>query len=270
MKRLKQQITPSLLISSLALFVALGGASYAALAKNSVGSKQLKKNAVVTKKIKNKAVSTAKLKGGAITTGKITNDAVTGAKVDESSLSTVPNATNSAAAELANVATNAQSLDGYRTYKQTRIMATSGLTEAAARSAAPENVMFTAGPITIYSKCFTDTSGPPETFAYVYIKTSVNGVIFDSDDDDFSGDSQFLNTDTVETNREILGTSTTPNSATIDADSSYATTAFTPGGLSFEMEPALAVKNGTLAGGNGLYGEGNACIFSGSLSELNG
>lgn len=257
MKRLKEQITPSLLISSLALFVALGGASYAALAKNSVGSNQLKKNAVVTKKIKNKAVSTAKIKGGAITTGKIKNDAVTGAKVKESSLGTVPNATS------------AQSLDGYRTYKQTRIAATSGPTEAAARAAAPENVMFTAGPITIYSKCFTDASGP-DTNASIFIKTSENGVLFDSADDGLDGDPLFLNTDTLETNRELLEEGAGANVADIEADSSNATNVFTPSGLSFEMQPSLAVKNGTLAGGNGLYGDGGACIFSASLSERNG
>jgi len=269
MKRLKKQITPSLLISSLALFVALGGASYAALAKNSVGSNQLKKNAVVTKKIKNKAVSAAKIKGGAITTGKIKKDAVTGAKVKESSLGTVPNATNAAAAELANVATSAQSLDGYRTYKQTRIAATSGPTDAAARAAAPENVMFTAGPITIYSKCFTDASGP-DTNASIFIKTSENGVLFESAEDRFDGDPLFLNTDTLETNRELLEEGAGANAADVEADSSNATSVFTPSGLSFEMQPSIAVKNGTLAGGNGLYGDGGACIFSGSLSERNG
>lgn len=269
MKRFKDRITPSLLISMLALFVALGGASYAALGKNSVGSKQLKKNAVVTKKIKKNAVTSSKIKKDAIVTSKIKNDAVTGAKVKESSLGTVPNATNSASAELANVATNAENLDGYRTYKQTRISATSGATIAAARSAAPENLMFTAGPITIYSKCYTDVSGP-DTYAYVYLKTSVNGAIFDSDDDEFDGAPLFLNTDTIEVDRELMDTSTGVNSATIDADASYSTQVFTPSGLSFEMQPGLAVKNGTLPGGNGLYGEGDACLFTASLSEHNG
>jgi len=45
---MSNRITPSLVISVIALVVALGGASYAALKipKNSVGSKQLKKNSV--------------------------------------------------------------------------------------------------------------------------------------------------------------------------------------------------------------------------------
>ena len=55
--------SPAFVISLLALFVALGGTSYAAvgLAKNSVGTKQLKKNAVTSPKIKNHAVTAAKL-----------------------------------------------------------------------------------------------------------------------------------------------------------------------------------------------------------------
>ncbi|MBV9311991.1 MAG: hypothetical protein JOZ73_14260 [Solirubrobacterales bacterium] len=56
--------SPALIISLIALLVALGGTSYAAfkLPKNSVGTKQLKKNAVTTAKIKNKAVTGGKIK----------------------------------------------------------------------------------------------------------------------------------------------------------------------------------------------------------------
>ncbi len=52
-----------MLVALVALFVALGGTSYAALTlrRNSVGSKQLKKNAVTTSKIKNGAVTGQKL-----------------------------------------------------------------------------------------------------------------------------------------------------------------------------------------------------------------
>lgn len=71
MKRVRKRLTYSNVMSSIAVFLVLGGATaFAALAKNSVGTKQLKNNAVTTKKIK--------------------KDAVTGAKVKESSLGTVP------------------------------------------------------------------------------------------------------------------------------------------------------------------------------------
>jgi len=71
-------------IALLALFIALGGTTYAATAlpKNSVGAKQLRKNAVTNKKIAKNAVTGAKVK----------NDSLTGADILESSLGQVPSA----------------------------------------------------------------------------------------------------------------------------------------------------------------------------------
>jgi hypothetical protein len=85
MKRLRQHLTYSNVVGTLALFLVLTGATaFAAgqLGKNSVGTKQLKKNAVTAAKIKKNAITTAKIKG----------NAVTGAKVNESTLGTVPSA----------------------------------------------------------------------------------------------------------------------------------------------------------------------------------
>jgi hypothetical protein len=95
-------------IALLALFLALGGTTYAATAlpKNSVGTKQLKKNAVTAPKIKNSAVTNAKIGANAVTGAKVKDDSLTGADVLESSLGTVPSATN--ASKAAN-ATNAAS-----------------------------------------------------------------------------------------------------------------------------------------------------------------
>jgi hypothetical protein len=74
--------SPAMIVALIALVCALTGTAWAALGKNSVGSKQLKKNAVVTAKIKKEAVTGAKIK----------KDTVTGAKVNESTLGTVPSA----------------------------------------------------------------------------------------------------------------------------------------------------------------------------------
>jgi len=54
---------PALVISLIALFVALGGTTYAAttLPRNSVGTKQLQKNAVTASKIMNGAVTARKV-----------------------------------------------------------------------------------------------------------------------------------------------------------------------------------------------------------------
>ena len=54
LSRLRGRLTYANVIATVALFLALGGSSYAALKlpKNSVGSKQLKANAVTTAKVK--------------------------------------------------------------------------------------------------------------------------------------------------------------------------------------------------------------------------
>ena len=96
MRKLRGRLTYANVMATIAVFIALGGASYAAtqLPKNSVGSKQLKKNAITTAKIKDAAV--------------------TGAKINLSTLGTVPSATgaaNAGHADTANSATNAGHAD---------------------------------------------------------------------------------------------------------------------------------------------------------------
>jgi hypothetical protein len=79
MKRFLPRPTYANVVSTLCLFLLLGGASaFAAtkLAKNSVGATQIKKNAIVTAKIKNAAVTTSKLANNAVTSGKIADGEV--------------------------------------------------------------------------------------------------------------------------------------------------------------------------------------------------
>ena len=106
MRSIAKHLTFANVVACLALFVALGGASYAAfkLPKNSVGTKQIKNNAVTAAKIK--------------------NGAITGSKIVLSSLGTVPSSATAAnatkadsaakaeAAATAALAANASSLQG--------------------------------------------------------------------------------------------------------------------------------------------------------------
>jgi hypothetical protein len=78
--------SPALVVSIIALIVALGGTSYAAFSvpRDSVGSRQLRKNAVTTKKIAN----------GAVTGAKIAKGTITARQININALGTVPSATN--------------------------------------------------------------------------------------------------------------------------------------------------------------------------------
>ena len=80
--------SPAMLVACIALFVALGGTSYAAivLPANSVGTKQIKNNAVTAAKVKNNAVTNAKVKNATLTGAKIADGTLTGAKIADGAL----------------------------------------------------------------------------------------------------------------------------------------------------------------------------------------
>jgi len=91
MKRFLPRPTYANVVSTLCLFLLLGGASaFAAtkLAKNSVGATQIKKNAVVTAKIKNAAVTNSKIADAAVTSGKLADNAVTNSKLSDNAVTT--------------------------------------------------------------------------------------------------------------------------------------------------------------------------------------
>src|SRR5262249_8805809 len=89
MKRLRPRLTYANVMATIAVFIALGGASYAAT--------QLPKNSVGTKQIKNNAVTGQKVAAGTLT----------GQDIKMASLGSVPTATNAGHATTADSATTA-------------------------------------------------------------------------------------------------------------------------------------------------------------------
>lgn len=91
MKKIRKRLTYANVMSSIAVFLVLGGgAAFAAtqLPNNSVGTKQLKKNAVSTAKLRKNAVSTAKLRKNAISTAKIRKNAINTARLKANAVTT--------------------------------------------------------------------------------------------------------------------------------------------------------------------------------------
>ena len=181
MKQLRKRLTYSNVMSSIAVFLVLGGATAiaAGLAKNSVGSKQLKKNAVTAAKVKKNAITTAKIKNGAIT----------GAKVNAGSLGTVPNAAHASSADTAGSATNAGnantvggnrvvkfSLNGNGNIGNTQILNLNGLQLFAS---------CTGGSITLTARTTTDVSG---ISAYAFDASGGGTVDLEYEDDFGPGD----------------------------------------------------------------------------------
>jgi len=184
-KKICKRLTYANVMSSIAVFLVLGGASALAashLGKNSVGSKQLKKNAVTTAKIKNNAVTTSKIKNGA----------VSGAKINLASLGKVPsaanadNATNAGHASNADNASNANTVGGMHVAK---LSYSAGINS-------PKVAIFSGAGLTLYAACngveeleFTATTdvGHSEIYESGNYRTEYKG----NYDDDFNpGDTE--------------------------------------------------------------------------------
>jgi hypothetical protein len=123
--------SPSMAVALLALAVSMSGAAYAAntvfssdIVDGEVHSVDLGDNSVNTNKIQNGTVSNAdlaassvtntRLATGAVSASKVANNTLTGTQINESTLSTVPQAS---------LAANAQLLDGLDSTEFTRIFA---------------------------------------------------------------------------------------------------------------------------------------------------
>lgn len=79
MKSIRNRLTYANVMSSIAVFLILGGAT--AFAASKIGAKQLKANSVTTGKIKKNAVTTAKIKNKAVTNSKLADGSVNFAKI---------------------------------------------------------------------------------------------------------------------------------------------------------------------------------------------
>jgi hypothetical protein len=93
--RLRSSLTYANVMATAALFVALGGTSYA-VATGSIDSREIKNNAVRSTDIQNNQVSTGDLRNNSASGRDIRNGSLTGDDVLESALGEVPNANQAA------------------------------------------------------------------------------------------------------------------------------------------------------------------------------
>lgn len=175
----------------------------------------------------------------------------------------VPNATRAQSAGVAD------SLQGMRIIRfNQRVASSATATPAAtARAAAQRVPLVIQGPITIYGKCYVDSTTPGNPFVQgeIFVETSVGGVIYSGDDS--SSNNGFLDPGALETERELLssgsaagvGNPGTLNASDADAGAFYV---IAPG-LSIQGQLTVATKVGNPPAGDGVFGSGNACIFAG-------
>lgn len=202
---IRSHVTSAHVIALVALFVALGGISWAAATapKNSVATKSIKKNAVTNAKIKNNAVTGRKIKSSTILSSDVKNDALTGSDINESTLGAVPEAgkLSSEFFVSVNAASSASNAD-----------------PDVARAAATEVPLASHGSISIYGKCYKDTTSDAINFD-VIAKTTTNGGLTAGDVDSSALDSPALNASTPEADRLISADET--DTPTNDLDEDY-------------------------------------------------
>ena len=146
-----------------------------------------------------------------------------------------------------------------------KVTATEGATEAAAQAAAPETELFAKGGLTIYAKCFRDTTGAGTVHGEIYARTSASGAVLQGTDNLPASNATLLDTNTAEEDAEVdtqsiavadSGSVGEAESVLISADGTTDLTVITH----------IAVKQGAFAGGNGAFGDGNVCLFGGEIS----
>jgi hypothetical protein len=108
---LGQRPSPAMIVALVALFVALGGSSYAAI---KVGSKDIKRGAVTSRAIANNSIRSADVRNGNLTGRDVKNDSLSNADIDNSGLQarTADTATRANTAGSADSAANANTLGG--------------------------------------------------------------------------------------------------------------------------------------------------------------
>lgn len=87
MKQIRKRLTYANVMSSLAVFLILGGATAFAAVKK-VGANEIKANSIKTGKLVKESVTAGKIKKSAITESRIANGAVTNSKIADNAVST--------------------------------------------------------------------------------------------------------------------------------------------------------------------------------------
>jgi hypothetical protein len=242
-KPIRKRLTYANVMSSIAVFLVLGGGAAIAadqLAKNSVGKKQLKANAVTKAKIKKNAVTNRKIAKDAVTGDKVKDASLTGADINLGTLGTVPTATT---------ATTANNLAGL-----TRFNFKLGYGQS--------RTFLTAGPFSFTASCHQNQDLLQEPaiknrdILRILVSTNANGQVFDALAA-LRGEepTKFLDVGTPEKERIVLEESTETGKAFYEAEALEDGGFYSPGGT------AVSFSGAGFGAGINVYGPG--CFLHG-------
>ena len=274
--------SPALIVAMAALVVAMSGAAIALPGKGSVGKNDIKNGAVTAKKIargtigskqiKGKSIRGNRIKDGGIKAKQIADKTITAEQIEDETITAgqIADATITGA-KVADETLGSDKISDYAVIASpagsfVKLTATEAATAAEARTAAAESELFTKGEIRVTAKCFRDTTSNQIT-AEVYVKSTADGAIFSSDEDQKPGGNagtDFLNPGTAETASQALVVVASAGTPAALLDGSF--NAIGTDGTHLIGQLTAAAKNGELTAGNGVYGAGNVCLFGGEIS----
>jgi hypothetical protein len=235
LKQIHKRFTYANVMSSLAVFLVLGGATAIAagqLGKNSVGAKQLKANAVTQAKIKKGAVTAAKLKAGSVGDAAIKGNAVTGEKVANGAITSSKIANGAITGEKVNLGT----IGTVPNSATTNVVKGSRGT----LSVGQEATALEYGPLKVIVRCEVPTAAPTVLSPHAFIASGTEGSVFSS----WADGSNALGPATPEEERELNGYSWASSTGEYDYDSSsdIGVSASAAGGQSFNASLGLAAE----------------------------
>jgi hypothetical protein len=230
-------------IAYLALFLAIGGGTFAIAKGGKINGSKLKKRSVAGKKLK--------------------KNTITGQEVNENKLGKVPLAANADHATNANVAASVSTMSPLATTKLNSSASDADFDTA--QAAATAVTIYEDSQFRLYGKCFF-WEGGPRLYGVLFIETKANGAILESGQDELAGDGDgYLNVGTDEEFREIEYETVPEGEAEIAAVAPFDAVAANGYGLIGHYQ--IAVKNGDLPGGEGPYGPGQVCLFNGYVTH---
>jgi hypothetical protein len=267
-KQIRKRLTYANVMSSVAIFLVLGGATALAaghLGKNTVGSKQLKKNAVTTAKIKKNAVTSAKIKSASVTSAKIKAGSVTGSTIAAGSVTGANLAPGTVTgANLAPGTVGAGNLAagsvGNAQTQVVKVFKGGAVPAAADVGSAPKIGLGSVGPFKFYGKCFVSGT---EVEAVEYIElTSGQATLGGEDSDEFAENSEgYLTPSSPEEDRELKSVSTGPNDFDAASSDEEFQASATDGTEITGEASGIGAKEGSPSSGNGPFLAGDSCII---------
>jgi hypothetical protein len=270
LKQIRKRLTYANVMSTIAVFLMLGGASALAasqLGKKTVGAKQLKSNAVTTAKIKKDAVTAKKIKKGSITSEKIAAGAVGASQIAAGAVgnsqlgagavtaSKIANGAIGAGQIGANAAGNAQT-------QFAKVFKGGVVPAAESEAAAPKIALGSVGPFRFYGKCFQLAGPKVQEKTYIEL-TSGEATVGSEDGAELptNGTQEYLTPSTLESDRVMEDDSIAEaNKATAVSNDEEFQARATDGTEITGLIGGTGAKQGNPAIGNGPFNPGDSCI----------